>query len=471
MPDTSPVIVWFRRDLRIADNPALYHASETGRPVVALYIRESDHPYPQGGAADWWLHYSLESLQESLGVPLIIRRGKAVDIIPDVVRATGADALYINRRYTPRGHEIDKAVADALSIDVHDYKSFLLVEPWDVKTGEGTFYKVFTPFWRKAREEALDDVGEPLPAAKPGRYRGNVESLTLKDLDLLPTEPDWGSKMRRYWNIGEKGAKERLEEFVSGDIDRYADYRDRPDLAITSRLSPHLAHGEISPRQCWAEVEGSGKKADKFLSELGWREFSYNVLFHFPELKTENYNKDFDHLEWEKGKSDLRAWQKGQTGYPFVDAGMRQLWETGWMHNRLRLVTASFLVKHLLHDWREGEEWFWDCLVGGDTANNAQNWQWVAGTGFDAAPFFRIFNPITQGEKFDPDGDFIREWVPELKDLPDKYLHHPWTAPEEVLADANVILGSTYPHPIVDHKPARERALSAYKVSREVREE
>ena len=471
MSDTSPVVVWFRRDLRTADNPALFHASETGRPVVALYIRESDHPYPQGGAADWWLHYSLESLQDSLGIPLIIRRGKAVDIVPDVVRATGASALYINRRYTPRGHEIDKAVTDALDIEVHDYKSFLLVEPWDVKTGDGTFYKVFTPFWRKAREEALGDVGEPLPAAKPKRFRGNVESLTLADLDLLPTKPDWGSKMRQYWNIGERGAMDRLQEFVDDDIDRYADYRDRPDLAITSRLSPHLAHGEISPRQCWAEVEGSDKKADKFLSELGWREFSYNVLYHFPDLKTENYNEDFDNLEWETGKADLRAWQKGQTGYPFVDAGMRQLWETGWMHNRLRLVTASFLVKHLLHDWREGEEWFWDCLVGGDVANNAQNWQWVAGTGFDAAPFFRIFNPITQGEKFDPDGDFIRKWVPELKDLPNKYLHHPWTAPEEVLADANVILGKTYPHPIVEHKPARERALKAYKVSREVREE
>ena len=461
----SPVIVWFRRDLRTRDHAALHAAAETGKPVVALYIREDDLQYPMGAASDWFLHYALLALQEELSIPLIIRRGKANDILPDVVRATGADEVHWGRRYQKEAIEIDSALKESLKEDgltVESHNTMLLSEPWEVKTGGGTYYKVYTPYFRKLKE--VVEIGDPLPAPDTlKRFTGNVESLTVEDLDLLPTKPDWGQKMEPYWEPGPKGAHKRLREFLDEAVEYYAEYRDRPDYDRTSRLSPFLAHGCISPLEAWHANRENTPTSDKFASELAWREFSYVLLYHNPDMKTENLDKKFDKFEWQGTDADFEAWTRGMTGYPIVDAGMRQLWEMGWMHNRIRMITASFLIKDLLVDWRRGEEWFWDCLCGGDPANNSQGWQWVAGSGADASPFFRIFNPVSQGERYDPMGDYVKEWCPELKGLPKKYIHKPWEAPAHVLDDAGVTLGKDYPEPMVDHAQARERALELYK--------
>jgi len=306
----------------------------------------------------------------------------------------------------------------------------------------------------------------PVPSSATA-YKGELHGDNLADWKLLPNKPDWGSKIKPYWDIGEAGAAKALEEFLGGPVEDYAEDRNRPDKEDgTSKLSPHLAFGEISPKQIWYACKSDLSKARKFLSEIGWREFSYVLLFHNPKLAKENYKPDFNAFPWIKDSEALERWQMGQTGYPFVDAGMRQLWETGWQHNRVRMVTASFLIKHLLIDWREGEKWFWDCLVDADPASNAASWQWVAGSGADAAPYFRIFNPFTQGEKFDPNGDYVRKFVPELKHLPNKFIHRPWEAPALALKEAGVELGKTYPEPIIDHKFARERALDGYKQTR-----
>ena len=460
----SPVIVWFRRDLRTRDHAALHAAAETGKPVVALYIREEDLQYPMGAASDWFLHYALLALQEELSVPLIIRRGKASDIVPDVLRATGADEVHWGRRYQKDGIEIDTALKEALKregLTVESHNTMLLSEPWEVKTGGGTYYKVYTPYFRKLKE--VVEIGDPLPAPELKRFTGNVESLTVEDLGLLPTQPDWGAKLKPYWEPGPKGAHERLQEFLDEAVEYYAEYRDRPDYDRTSRLSPFLAHGCISPLEAWHANREATPSSDKFASELAWREFSYVLLYHNPDMKTENLDKKFDKFEWEGTDADFETWTRGMTGYPIVDAGMRQLWEMGWMHNRIRMITASFLIKDLLVDWRRGEEWFWDCLCGGDPANNSQGWQWVAGSGADASPFFRIFNPVSQGERYDPNGDYVRKWCPELKNIPKKYIHKPWQAPDHVLDDAGVTLGDSYPEPMVDHATARERALELYK--------
>jgi deoxyribodipyrimidine photo-lyase len=298
-----------------------------------------------------------------------------------------------------------------------------------------------------------------------------VESLEIEDLGLLPTEPDWAQGLRDTWQPGTKGARHLLETFVKDKLTAYREDRDTPALDVTTRLSPHLRFGEISPREVWqaAEVADAPREAVfKFHQELLWREFSYHLLYHYPDLASVNYQSKFDDFPWrdhETGEAakDLLAWQKGRTGYPIVDAGMRQLWQTGWMHNRVRMIVASFLIKHLMIDWRAGEAWFWDTLVDADPANNAASWQWVAGSGADAAPYFRIFNPVLQGEKFDGNGDYTRHWVPEVAKLPNRYLHKPWAAPKSTLDDAGVRLGSDYPRPLVDHKQARERALEAFK--------
>ena len=464
MASDSPVIVWFRRDLRTTDHPALYAAAETGKPVVALYIRETDLTYPMGAASDWFLHHALTALEEELSVPLIIREGAAREVLPDVVRATGADAVHWGRRYQKDAIDIDAALKESLKADgvsVESHNTMLMSEPWEVKTGSGGNYRVFTPFYRKFRE--VIDVPEPLPAPALTRFSGNVESLSVADLGLLPTAPDWGAKMEAYWKPGPKGARERLEEFLDEAVEYYAEYRDRPDFDRTSRLSPYLAHGCISVRECWHANREADPGSDVFAKELGWREFSYSLLFYNPDMKTKPLDGKFEHFDWQGSDADLRAWQRGQTGYPIVDAGMRQLWEMGWMHNRVRMIVASFLIKDLLVEWQKGEEWFWDCLCGGDPANNSQGWQWTAGCGADASPFFRIFNPISQGERFDPKGDYVRQWCPELKDLPKAYVHKPWEAPDHVLADAGVTFGEDYPRPMVDHGEARERALELYK--------
>lgn len=470
---SAPIIVWFRRDLRVADNPALFEAVKTGRPVICLYILETDKDRELGGASNWWLHHSLNSLSKDLdaiGAKLILRKGQAFCILDMLIEETGADTVFWNRRYDLDPRETDSAIKADLTgrgLTVQSYRANLLSEPWIVKTKTDNYYKVFTPYWRAAQESL--DTSEPLPAPKSiPPYDGEIKSETVEDLNLLPTSPDWASKMTPFWTIGSKGAAKALEQFLSGPVETYTDDRNRPDKEDgTSHLSPHLAFGEISPKQIWQACKGDLAKAQKFLAEIGWREFSYVLLYNNPKLATENFKPAFDAFEWDRNEDNLRRWQQGQTGYPFVDAGMRQLWQTGWQHNRVRMVTASFLIKHLLIDWREGEKWFHDTLVDADPASNAASWQWVAGSGADASPYFRIFNPFTQGEKFDPNGDYVRKFVPELKRLPNKFLNRPWEAPALVLKEAGVELGGNYPKPIVDHKFARERALASYKATRE----
>lgn len=471
MSTSNPVIVWFRRDLRIGDNPALCRAVETGRPVIPIFIYERDATRPLGGASSWWLHYSLKSLSHDLseiGLPLYIRRGDAFDVINNLILKTGAKHIVWNRRYARDDRTRDKDIKKKLTdrgLKAESFKANLLNEPWEIKTGSGGYYKVFSPYWRAVLKQP--PPSEPLSSPQEAiPFNGLSDSLELEDLGLLPKHPDWATKMKPYWSPGSDGAHKALTAFLDGAMETYKDDRNRPDKTGTSRLSPHLAFGEISPRQIWHIAHRADSNPDKFLSEIGWREFSYTLLFYNPDLAKTNFKSDFEKFEWQHDDEALIRWQTGQTGYPFVDAGMRELWETGWQHNRVRMVTASFLIKHLLQDWRKGEAWFWDTLLDADPANNAASWQWVAGSGADAAPYFRIFNPFSQGEKFDPNGDYVRKWVPELRRLPNKFIHRPWEAPALVLKEAGVTLGDTYPKPLVDHKFARERALDAYKATR-----
>jgi deoxyribodipyrimidine photo-lyase len=362
-----------------------------------------------------------------------------------------------------------KAALGECGVDVTSVNGRLLFEPWALKTGTGGHYRVFTPFW-KAMKKAGGVRGIVPRVSMITGYDGDVLGGTIADLDLLPQSPDWAVEFVDHWTPGETGADDRLNRFIDHAAAGYRDDRNRPDMQGTSGLSPHLQHGEISPVQIWHAIHLAADKgdipedqADVFLSEIAWREFSHNLLFHHTDLETKEINQKFAGFPWGRDDAHLDAWQRGQTGYPIVDAGMRQLWQTGWMHNRVRMIVGSFLVKHLMIDWRDGKEWFWDTLVDADIAANTASWQWIAGCGADAAPYFRVFNPILQGERFDPNGDYIRKYVPELSELPDKYLFAPWTAPDRVLATAGVVLGDTYPAPVVDHKLGRERALAAYK--------
>ncbi|MBN9061254.1 MAG: deoxyribodipyrimidine photolyase [Rhizobiales bacterium 65-9] len=474
-------IVWLRRDLRIADNPALHAAVESGAPVACLFILEEGRSSRAiGAAARWWLHGSLETLARNLdkrGGRLVLLRGDPLRIFTEICAAAKPTAAFWDRRYDAPGIEADmaiKAMLTAQGVRCESFNGSLLNEPWEVKSAAGGPMRVFTPYWKAAR--ARLDPAQPLAA--PRRINGApwpdaaaIRPVTLESLSLRPARPDWAAGFPRWWKPGEDGARERLAEFLDDSLRGYAQDRDRPARPATSRLSPHLAFGDISPRQIWSAARhhadatggpGLQRDVEKFLAEIGWREFSYHLLFHNPDLATENFQKRFDALGWRTDGKALRAWRKGQTGYPIVDAGMRQLWASGWMHNRVRMVVASFLIKHLLIDWREGERWFWDTLADADAANNPASWQWVAGTGADAAPYFRIFNPVLQGEKFDPDGAYVREWVPELARMPDKFIHQPWKAPKAILAEAGVVLDKTYPAPIVDHAAARARALDAF---------
>jgi deoxyribodipyrimidine photo-lyase len=463
-------IVWFRQDLRIRDNPALAAAAALG-PILPVYILDEITPGPHwrhGGASRWWLHCSLTALADELGA-LTLRRGDPRTILPALIEETGATAVYWNRCYEPFAVDRDsqlKASLQAKGIEVASFNSSLLHEPWELTTGSGGAFKVYTPFWRASRARSVTypfPVGQP-PKANIVSWAGDL----LAKWNLLPTKPDWATGWQHLWQPGETGALAKLDKFVSSGLAGYRTRRDRPDLDGSSRLSPHLHFGEISPRQIWArlavEAEDSSKRADveKFCEELGWREFAYHLLYHFPSLPEDNWRRSFDRFPWRKNDRDFAAWQTGHTGYPFVDAAMRELWQTGWMHNRARMVAASFLVKHLRIDWRRGEAWFWDTLVDADLANNAAGWQWVAGSGADAAPYFRIFNPIVQGRKFDASGNYVRRWCPELARLSDDHIHAPFEAPPDVLAQCGVRLGENYPHPIVDHTAARRAALAGY---------
>jgi len=478
----APAIVWFRRDLRLADNPALRAAAESGRALVPLFILDEETPGLRGlgGAARWWLHHALAALDGALGdrgARLLLKRGAAAEVLPAVVEETGATAVYWNRCYEPAAVACDrclKAELRAAGLAVESFNAGLLFEPWTVTTKAGDPFKVFTPFWRACR--AGPAPAAPKPAPRSRRLAGPwTKGDRLDDWALLPRRPDWAAGFAEAWQPGEGGARRRLAAFLKHRLAAYATQRDRPDRDGTARLSAHLHWGEIGPRQVWHAVQhrvadspgrGLAESAEVFLSELGWREFSYHLLFHNPTLPEANARGEFDAFPWRDDADALRAWRRGATGYPLVDAGMRQLWTAGWMHNRVRMIVASFLTKHLLMHWRAGEAWFWDTLVDADLASNVAGWQWVAGSGSDAAPYFRIFNPILQSRKFDPEGRYLRRWVPEIGRLSDDHLHCPWAAPQEALDAAGVRLGETYPQPIVDHAAARERALAAYREMR-----
>ncbi|GAB3682763.1 cryptochrome/photolyase family protein [Salinisphaera aquimarina] len=471
------VIVWFRRDLRLADNPALRAAIDGDfDSIVPVFIQAPDElgAWAPGGAQRVWQHFSLDALStqlENLGSRLIIRHGPTQQALDTLIEESGATAVYWNRLYDPLTIERDKAIKTHLEqrgIETASFKAALLHEPWTVKTGQGGPYKVFTPFWK-----AVKDRGSEAPLPMPDRLPevwSRIGSEAVADLDLLPSIP-WDTDIRATWAPGEDGAHERLETFLESAIDKYADDRDRPAIAGTSYLSPHLHWGEIGPRQImhrlaeWLDDQDSQAVHDHattFRSELGWREFAHHVLYHFPDTPDAPLDKRFEQFPWSQDDEALELWQRGQTGIPMVDAGMRELWATGYMHNRLRMTVASFLTKNLRVAWQHGERWFWDTLVDADLANNTLGWQWAAGCGADAAPFFRIFNPARQGERFDASGDYVRHWVPEIATLGNKHIHRPWEAPAAVLDKAGVELGRTYPRPLVDLKESRREALSAF---------
>ncbi len=477
---SSPVILWFRQDLRLRDNAALQEALATGGVVLPVFILddESEGRWPPGGASRWWLHHSLAALDASLrerGSRLVLARGESLAVLRGFVKTMGAGAVYWNRRYEPAAIARDKGIKaelTAIGIDAKSFNSALLFEPHTIANKQGGPFQVFTPYWRHClaqpvpAEIAINSKPFPAPTQWP-------RSLEIGELALLPVL-NWAAGFAEAWEPGEAGARKRLKQFLTHKAADYDEGRDRPAVDSTSRLSPHLHFGEIGPRQLWAAARALSKDSgvfpanggvQRFLTEVGWREFAHHLLYHFPNTPNQPLRAKFERFPWadDPGGEKLQAWQRGQTGYPIIDAGMRQLWATGWMHNRVRMVVASFLVKHLRLSWTHGAAWFWDTLVDADLASNTLGWQWSAGCGADAAPYFRIFAPVTQGEKFDSVGDYVRRWVPELAGLPAKFIHRPWEASAEVLAKAGVTLGESYPHPIVDHAKARAAALAAFK--------
>ena len=472
---SHPIIHWFRNDLRLLDNPALSSAVESGHPILAVYILEDgdSNPWAPGGASKWWLHHSLKALDQSLktlGNRLVLRRGRPQDVLEHLVTETGATAVHVTRLTEPHSIKAESEVKDILNglgVRLEVFDGNLLFPPGSVMTSKGDPFKVFTPFYKNCLQRL--PLQEPLYA--PERLpctRNPVRSDSLDEWKLLPTKPDWSSGWLDMWTPGEAGALSRFDSFLEQSATAYASQRDRPDIFGTSRLSPHLHLGEISPRTCWHHSLASVKPESQddlksFFRQVVWREFSHHLLYHWPKFPEEPFRSEFKRFPWVRDEEAFRRWQQGLTGYPIVDAGMRELWATGWMHNRVRMIVASFLVKHLLIPWQDGTKWFWDTLVDADLANNSVSWQWVAGCGVDAAPFFRIFNPVLQGRKFDPEGTYVRRWVPELTNLKNKYIHEPWAASKHILKNSGVSLGNNYPYPIVDHMDARNRALSAFK--------
>ncbi len=459
-------IHWFRNDLRLTDNPALLAAARHSR-VLPVYILDETNSgeWNPGAASRWWLHHSLSSLQNDLGGALSCYRGDPLTILSSLIDRFPVKAVYWNRCYEPWRIERDTRIRQNLqqrNITVASHNASLLWEPWTINKKDGTPYKVFTPYYRRG---CLAAPKPRVPLARPrqAHWFRDDSAPGLDALQLLP-RINWHKKLESQWRIGEKPACERLTAFLDEALSTYRENRDFPAKNQTSRLSPHLHFGEISPHQIWEALTmvPDSDDVDCFKSELGWREFSAYLLFHNPCLPRKNLRQKFDRFPWKNNASGRQAWQRGQTGIPLVDAGMRELWQTGSMHNRVRMITGSFLVKNLGLHWHEGARWFWDCLVDADLASNAASWQWIAGCGSDAAPYFRIFNPVTQGKKFDPEGRYIRRYVPEIAALPNTYLFSPWTAPDPVLRAANIIRGSTYPDPLVDLMVSRKRSLAAF---------
>jgi len=454
-------IIWFRQDLRLSDHPALTAAAAYGE-VLPLFILDDETPtdWRWGGASRWWLHHSLESLQKS--VPLILRQGRADAVLREVIQKSGAKALYFTRDYAPWSAALEqrvKTICDDLGVSCHRHGGFLLHEPEAIRNGSGEPYRVYSPFSRACF--ATGEPRAPKPVPKITYAEQDIDSINIESLNLLPRTPNWAAGFDDHWQVGEQGAQAALHKFIAQGLADYAEGRDRPDQNFTSRLSPHMHWGEISPHQIWSATRAAMAKADgkldksgeKFLKEVLWREFSYHLLHHWPALPERCFKPEYENFPWVKDDKALTRWQKGQTGYPIVDAGMRELWATGTMHNRVRMIVASFLIKHLQIDWRAGERWFWDCLCDADIANNAASWQWVAGSGADASPYYRIFNPLLQGAKFDPEGAYVKRWVPELAQVPTEHIHAPWEMS---------VPPARYPSPIVDHIKARDRAMAAF---------
>ncbi len=462
------ILHWFREDLRLFDNTGLYEAARRGE-VVPVFI----YPTDLGAASYWWLHHSLSKLSadlESQGVSLILKTGEPEQVLRQIAKELEVQHITWNRVYSPQGIAQGKSVRSTLEeagFSVSSSNSQLLTEPTKIFNKQGTPFKVFTPFWRHCR--TIIDVEPPNDVPAITSFSHAVQSERLVDWGLLPNNPNWASRFPDHWVPGEAGAQARWQQFVEGSMNKYSGGRDIPSDNTTSMLAPHMAFGEISSRQLWFETqqliannEVATQDADKFLAQLGWREFSRYLLTHFPAMIDQPFNQKFNNFPWQDDNGLIEAWKHGKTGYPIVDAGMRELWQTGYMHNRVRMITASFLTKHCLSHWRHGMAWFWDTLLDADIANNTASWQWVSGSGADAAPYFRVFNPILQGEKFDGEGEYTRKWLPELARMPKKYLHKPWEASPEILSLAGVVLGKDYPAPIVDHKMARTKALDAY---------
>ena len=460
-------MLWFRDDLRLADHPALRAAAANGGSILPCYVLDDSGPESPGAASRWWLHGSLASLARDIGAQggnLVLRRGSTVAEIEKLVAETNAAVVHCSQSYEPTGRRHESSLRAALlvrGVRLETHAGNMLFDPERVRTADGKPFRVFTAFWNSCREFRVA-APDPVPRAIVFS-RAAVRSDSLDDWRLRPHDPDWAKGFGQLWNPGEAGARARLDAFVGVPIRGYASARDRFDLERTSRLSPHLHFGEVSVRAAWSAA-GTRRSASReaFLRELCWREFARHLVWHWPDFPTQSFRREFRRFPWLDDPGTLARWQRGVTGYPVVDAGMRQLWQTGWMHNRVRMVVASFLTKHLLIPWQAGARWFWDTLVDADLANNSVSWQWVAGSGPDAAPYFRIFNPALQGQKFDPQGDYVRRWVPELARMPAAFIHDPMAAPAGALREARVEPGASYPLPIVVHREARHRALRAF---------
>lgn len=464
---STPIAIhWFRQDLRLQDNPALTCAA-AHQPVLPIYIldTETSKQHTLGSASRCWLHHSLTALNDSLGGHLSVYQGQALDIIRQLIERFNVKTVCWNSGYEAWQIEQESLITEFLetkNISIESHNASLLWEPWQIKKKDGTPYKIFTPFYTKGCLNAVP-VRKPLPKPKRIDCLHDQQSITIQQLDLLPHKP-WGNALTAHWHISEQGAHDRFQTFIKEGLLHYQEGRNFPAQPYVSRLSPYLHFGQISPHQLWHSVQNMEKSdaIDTFCRELAWREFSYNLLYYNPTLPQQNLQKKFDAFPWLNDPKKFKFWQQGKTGIPIVDAGMRELWQTGYMHNRVRMIVASFLVKNLKLHWHHGAHWFWDTLVDADLANNSASWQWVAGCGTDAAPYFRIFNPVTQSQKFDPEGHYIRQFVPEITLLPNKYLFSPWLAPKDVLKNAKIELGQTYPHPIVDLQQSRKDALTAF---------